>query len=182
MSEESKQATEAVETVPDEGAVEVTPDEGAAKTYTQSEVDHLIGLQKAKLPDKETFEKFTEWQKEQQKAEDSKLSDEAKTRVAAAEAEAKRLKAQVAALKLNVAADAVDDVVALAERLVTDEVTIDAAIESVLKKYPQFAVVQKPADEAEVKPPQFLKPNNNKPLAKGTNQEMNDLIRQKRRR
>ena len=45
------------------------PDEGSRstpKTYTQEEVDHLVGLQKAKLPSKDDWAAFKAWQFTQQ--------------------------------------------------------------------------------------------------------------------
>ncbi|HEM4889352.1 TPA: hypothetical protein U1122_002169, partial [Streptococcus suis] len=51
----------------------------------------------------------------------------------------KRLEAKLSALTQGVNADSVDDVIALSERLVNEDTTIDEAIKQVVGKYPQFA-------------------------------------------
>ena len=52
------------------------------------------------------------------------------------------LEAQNIVLKKGVRSEAVEDVMALAQRLVNDEVSIDQAVDEVLSKYPQFGSVQ----------------------------------------
>lgn len=56
----------------------------------------------------------------------------------AASNEVTTLKSQLAAMKADVKADSVEDVVVLASKYMDDETDIDAAIVKVLEKYPQF--------------------------------------------
>ncbi len=55
-----------------------------------------------------------------------------------ARANNKALNAKLAAMSLGVNAESIDDVIALSERLVTDETSIEDAIKTVLGKYPHF--------------------------------------------
>jgi hypothetical protein len=55
-------------------------------------------------------------------------------------------------VKQGVKAESVEDVIALAERLVNDETTIDDAIKQVIEKYPYFA---ESVNEAEEQKPKF---------------------------
>lgn len=114
------------------------------KTFTQAEVDKMIKdrlarEKKNQLP-KEELEAYKAW-KESQKTEEEKkneaLSNAEKARIAAEE-KAAALEAKVTALSKGVKSDSVDDVVILAKALVTDEVTIEQAIDKVLEKYPSF--------------------------------------------
>lgn len=114
------------------------------KTFTQAEVDKMIKERLARekknqLP-KEELEAYKAW-KESQKTEEEKkneaLSNAEKARIAAEE-KAAALEAKVTALSKGVKSDSVDDVVILAKALVTDEVTIEQAIDEVLEKYPSF--------------------------------------------
>lgn len=114
------------------------------KTFTQAEVDKMIKERLARekknqLP-KEELEAYKAW-KESQKTEEEKkneaLSNAEKARIAAEE-KAAALEAKVTALSKGVKSDSVDDVVILAKALVTDEVTIEQAIDKVLEKYPSF--------------------------------------------
>lgn len=119
------------------------------KTFTQAEVDKMIKdrlarEKKNQLP-KEELEAYKAW-KESQKTEEEKkneaLSNAEKARIAAEE-KAAALEAKVTALSKGVKSDSVDDVVILAKALVTDEVTIEQAIDKVLEKYPSFKGEQK---------------------------------------
>ena len=122
----------------------------AAKTFTQDEVNDLI---KARLererkgqPTKDELAAFRAWQDSQKTAE-QKTADEinaAKQAQTAAEQRAELLAAQVAAMKKGVSAEAVEDVIALAQGRTSDTVTLDKAIDEVLKKYPQFAGTSAP--------------------------------------
>lgn len=119
------------------------------KTFTQAEVDKMIKERLARekknqLP-KEELEAYKAW-KESQKTEEEKkneaLENAEKARIAAEE-KAAALEAKVTALSKGVKSDSVDDVVILAKALVTDEVTIEQAIDKVLEKYPSFKGEQK---------------------------------------
>ncbi|KPJ22128.1 hypothetical protein AKK44_06190 [Streptococcus phocae] len=54
----------------------------------------------------------------------------------------KALNAKLAAVSLGVNADSIDDVIALSERLVDDDTSIENAIKKVLDKYPHFGQVK----------------------------------------
>lgn len=114
------------------------------KTFTQADVDKLIKERiarerKNQLP-KDELKAYQEW-KESQKTEEEKkneaLTKAEKARLAAEE-KAIALEAKVTCLSKGVIATSVDDVVILAKAMVTDEVTIEQAIDKVLEKYPSF--------------------------------------------
>lgn len=119
------------------------------KTFTQAEVDKMIkdrlAREKKNQLSKDELEAYKAW-KESQKTEEEKkneaLTNAEKARIAAEE-KAAALEAKVTALSKGVKADSVDDVVILAKALVTDEVTIEQAIDKVLGKYPNFKGEQK---------------------------------------
>lgn len=136
----STETTTETETT-DEGKEEEKEPE---KSFTQAELDNVvkerIAREKKNLPSKEELKAYKEWQ-------DSKKTDEEKTNekitkaekaVLDAEQRATALEAKVSCLSKGVNADSTDDVVALAQRLVSDDVDINKAIDTVLKKYPSF--------------------------------------------
>ena len=89
---------------------------------------------------KEELKAYQEW-KESQKTEEEK-KNEALTNAKKARIKKKKkataLEAKVTCLSKGVIATSVDDVVILAKAMVTDEVTIEQAIDKVLEKYPSF--------------------------------------------
>lgn len=126
------------------------------KTFTQKDVNNIAAreaksAQEKLLKDlgisdfnsaKEGMQKFQEWQDAQkteaqkQQEELTKLNDNN----ANLQNENRTLKAQLSAMKLGVNSESIEDVVALAERQVSDEVTLEDAIKSVIEKYPHFSV------------------------------------------
>lgn len=89
---------------------------------------------------KDALKAFQEW-KESQKSESEKQTEilNAKDKeLEEARAINKALNAKLAAMSLGVKAESIDDVIALSERLVTDETSIEDAIKTVLGKYPHF--------------------------------------------
>ena len=128
-----------------EGTEENQQDE---KTFTQADVDRLIkerlAREKKGQPSKEDLEAFNNW-KESQKTEAQKQSEALTNAEAKAKAEEERantLEAKVTCLSKGVLADSVDDVVILAKAMVSDDVTMDQAVDKVLEKYPSFKGVQ----------------------------------------
>ena len=117
----------------------------AAKTFTQDEVNDLIKArvqrERKGLPSKDELEAFYKWQDEQKSAEQkSAEAIKAETdRADAAEKKATALEAKLLATSKGVKPDAADDVVALAQLTVSDDMPLEKAIDEVLKKYPQFA-------------------------------------------
>ena len=63
-----------------------------------------------------------------------------------------------AALKAGVDVNSIDDVVALAEKRVTDEVDINAAMKAVVEQYPQFSSQPENNDQPK---PHFISGNHN---------------------
>lgn len=162
--------------------------EEQAKTFTQEDVNGIAAKEVKKAQEKllkdlgfNDFEnakdglaKLKEWQ-ESQKSEAEKQSEALKAReteLSDAQNQMKALKAENAALKQGVNADSVEDVVALAERLVNEETTIDQAIKVVLDKYPQFGSVQ----DNEPKPTFAAKGNPSISTGNGVKDPFQDII------
>ncbi|MGU8548617.1 hypothetical protein ACV3QO_04875 [Clostridium perfringens] len=118
------------------------------KTFTQEEVNRMIkdrvAREKKGQLSKEELKAYQDW-KESQKTEAQKQSEALTNAEAKAKAEAERantLEAKVTCLSKGVLADNVDDVVILAKAMVSDDVTMDQAVDKVLEKYPSFKGVQ----------------------------------------
>ena len=114
------------------------------KTFTQADVDKLIqervARERKNQLSKEELKAYQEW-KESQKTEEEKKNEaltNAEKAKLAAEERANNLEAKVTCLSKGVVATSVDDVVILAKAMVTEEVTIEQAIDKVLQKYPSF--------------------------------------------
>lgn len=114
------------------------------KTFTQADVDKLIqdriAREKKNQLSKEELKVYNEW-KESQKTEEEKKNEaltNAEKAKLAAEERALLAETKVTCLSKGVIATSVDDVVTLAKAMVTEEVTIEQAIDKVLEKYPSF--------------------------------------------
>lgn len=125
----------------DEGT-ETNPTE--EKTFTQEEVNRMIkdrvAREKKGQLSKEELKAYQEW-KESQKTEAQKQSEaltNAEKAKQDAEERANTLEAKVTCLSKGVLADSVDDVVILAKAMISEEVTMDQAVDKVLEKYPSF--------------------------------------------
>lgn len=136
------------------------------KTFTQEDVNNIATKESRKAQEKlfkdlgiEDFEdakegmkKFQEWQ-ESQKTEaekkDEKLTNLEKEHLSI-KSENELLKAQISASKQGVTPESIEDVVVLAKSLVTEEISIDKAIEMVVEKYPHFAVVQEVEEDNKI--------------------------------
>lgn len=145
---------------------EVKPPDGQGtkpeiKTFTQEQLDEIVTERVAK-------ERARLLSPEESKAMREKQEAQA--------VENNYLKSQVAALKAEVQPKSVDDVIVLAERLISDEVDIDQAIGQVVEKYPHFLKAQPAAD----KPPGIGFSQDNKPLTRGHNEIMNEIIRRRK--
>ena len=145
------------------------PEKAEEKLFRQEDVNNIVAREVKKTQEKllkelgiddfenakEGLQKFREWQ-ESQKTEQEKLQEtlqKLQTDNEALANENANLKAQLAALKQGVKADSLEDVVALAERLVNDETTIDDAIKQVIEKYPHFA--ENAREEEQEQKPKF---------------------------
>ena len=123
------------------------------KTYTQEEIDKMIetrvNRERKKIMNDEEYKKYEAW-KESQKTDEEKKNEaltNAENARIAAEERANSLEAKVTCLSKGVTANSVDDVVILAKAMVTDEVTIEQAIDKVLEKYPSFKGEAKQQEE-----------------------------------
>lgn len=138
------------------------------KTFKQEDVNNIAARESKKATEKllkdlgiEDFDnakdgmaKFRKWQESQkteQEKQDELLKGLEKDKATLA-IENSTLKAQVAAMKQGVKGESVEDVVALADRLVSDEVDIDQAIKQVIEKYPHFTTEEVNEEEDEGKP------------------------------
>lgn len=163
MAEEIQNTDQTVES----GDKKVQESTEQARTFSQEEVNGLVAKESKKAQEqifkslgfediksaKEGFEKLKAWE-DSQKSESEKSAEALNAKeqeLAKALSDNKTLSAQLSALKQGVNADSVDDVIALSERLVSDEVSIDDAIKQILTKYPQFGTKQE-QDEEKPKP------------------------------
>ena len=163
MAEEIQNTDQTVES----GDKKVQESTEQARTFSQEEVNGLVAKESKKAQEqifkslgfediksaKEGFEKLKAWE-DWQKSESEKSAEALNAKeqeLAKALSDNKTLSAQLSALKQGVNADSVDDVIALSERLVSDEVSIDDAIQQILTKYPQFGTKQE-QDEEKPKP------------------------------
>ena len=125
-------------------AVSTPESEQAEKTFTQKELDDIVKqrLDRAKkdMPSKDELKAFREWKDSQKTAEQKAAEQLAEVAAArdSAEREKNRLEIKVSCLAKGVDVEAVDDVIALAERFIDDNTTIEKAVEKVLEKYPSF--------------------------------------------
>ncbi|HII4440522.1 TPA: hypothetical protein ACY4R4_001341 [Clostridium perfringens] len=142
--------SEANSTDNSEGEGEVTEETNPKeeKTFTQEEVNKMIkdrvAREKKGQLSKEELKAYQDW-KESQKTEAQKQSEaltNAEKAKQDAEERANTLEAKVTCLSKGVLADNVDDVVILAKAMVSDDVTMDQAVDKVLEKYPSFKGVQ----------------------------------------
>jgi cell division protein FtsB len=142
------------------------------KTFTQEDVNNIATKEARKAQEKvfkelgiedfenakEGFQKFQEWQ-ESQKTESDKQAEQLKALEGEREtlsSENDHLKSQISAMKQGVKAESVEDVVALAERRVNDETTIDEAIKQVVEEYPHFSGQEETPNPT----PQIVTPGN----------------------
>ena len=148
-----------------------TTEQSGETTFTQEQVNGIASKEAKKAQEKllrdlgvEDFEsakdglaKFKEYQDAQKtdverqqealalaKERESKLSED----ISAKEKEITSLNAKITALGLGVNNESIDDVIALAERNVNEEVTIEDAIKSVIDKYPHFQTTQQASTQA----------------------------------
>ncbi|NRW85117.1 hypothetical protein, partial [Clostridium beijerinckii] len=117
---------------------------GEDKTFTQADVDKMIkdrlAREKKGQLSKEELKAYQDW-KDSQKTEDEKKNEkltQAETKAKEAEEKALLAETKVTCLSKGVSPTALDDVVVLAKAMVSDEITIDQAIDKVLEKYPHF--------------------------------------------
>lgn len=137
------------------------------KTFRQEDVNNIVSKEAKKAQEKllkqlgiedfknakEGFKKFKEWQDEQ-KTESEKQAEQLEQlqkNISQTTSENESLKAQLSALKNGVIADSVEDVVALANNYISDDVDLDQAIKQVIEKYPHFLQ----QEEQEDKKPKF---------------------------
>ncbi|GAQ18028.1 phage protein [Oceanobacillus picturae] len=144
---------------------DTTAEKVEEKNFSQEDVNNIAAKQAKKAQEKllkqlgiedfdnakEGMKQFKEWQ-DNQKTEQQKQQetlDKLQKNHDITSKENATLKAQLSAMKTGVKAESVEDVVALAERLVNDDVTMDDAIKQVVEKYPHFAEAQEQEEEEE---------------------------------
>lgn len=147
----------------------------AEKTFTQAEVDNLIGKRLAKamkgMPDEAELTAFRAWKDSQQTEQErwNTLTQErntARTELASAQAELEQLKRERLLLSKGISADDVDYYVFKIGKLVTDEKTFEQAADEYLKgSKPKRARIDTSA------------PLNGGGTSRTPNEEMNALIR-----
>lgn len=132
-------------------------------SFNQDQVNNIVTREKREATEKmlkelgvddfdsakDGMEKFREWQESQMTEQEKQSEDLEKTRKEN-ETLAQELNQQRAlniALRKGSLDDTADDVVALAERQVTDDVDIEQAIDQVLEKYPSFTQVEEQEDD-----------------------------------
>ncbi len=161
MNENEKNEAAVQET---ENKTEPAQEQQPEKTFTKAELDAAIAKERENIPSADELKAFNDWKEsqktEQEKnAEKIKLAQEAQT---AAEQKAAALEAKYTAISKGVKPEAVEDVIALAKNKVSDKVTLEQAIDSVIEKYPHFgAGTEKPLTTGVTTP-------NNKPAADDT--------------
>lgn len=100
------------------------------------------------------YQQYLESQKSEQQKQNEALEkanesiSKYESKLANKDSEINLLNAKIIALGKGVQADSIEDVIVLAEKNVTDEVTIEQAIESVIEKYPQFQNTMQPSTQA----------------------------------
>lgn len=127
---------------------------------------------------KDGIQAYKDWQKSQM-TEQEKLAEDltaTQTEKQQLESTLSNLKAENEALKMGVAGDSVEDVVALAKAKVSDDVTIEDAIKGVVEKYPNFLHIQE--EETETKRPRIVNPENPKGKA-GNNDDALESVLEK---
>ncbi len=92
-------------------------------------------------PSKAELDAFRKWQESQKSEAEKQAAAISKAEKARADAEGRATAAEMklAAVSKGVKAEAVADVIALAKTKVNDKVTVDQAIDEIIKKYPQFS-------------------------------------------
>ncbi|WP_307894059.1 hypothetical protein [Bacillus swezeyi] len=152
------------------GSADNTGDSGE-KTVPQSKVNSLVATERRdtlkKLGDFESIDQAKEWIQKMRGLEESQKTEEQKrderlqefeTQNQTLSSENESLKAQVAALKVGVTEESMEDVVTLAQKYVSDDVDLNAAIEKVIEKYPHFKEQQQKQDS-----PRWTNGNHQKP-------------------
>lgn len=143
-------------------------------TFTQEDVNRIAAKESKSATEKilkdlgvddfenakDGLEKFKEWQ-EAQKTEAEKEREQyeaTQKELETKNAEYQKVVYENAALKAGVDVNSIDDVVALAEKRVTDEVDINAAMKAVVEQYPQFSSQPENNDQPK---PHFISGNHN---------------------
>lgn len=133
MAEENTKATETTteegtSTAEENNSQQSETGTQTEKTFTQAEVNELIEKRLAR-----------ERKKVEPKPTETKKTDDTATRLEALEKKLAHAEQEKAVLAKGVSNEFVDDVLTLAQTKVSDDTTIEKAIEDVLKKYPSLA-------------------------------------------
>lgn len=165
---EEVQTDVTVETQGTETETVGTNSEQEGKVFKQEDVNNIVARESKKATEKllkdlgiEDFDnakdglaKFYEWQ-ESQKTEADKQAEQVASITeenSTLKSQNAQLEAKVTALGLGVESESLDDVIALANTYVGDDVDMAQAIDNVLEKYPHFKgeTVNQPSGKAVV--------------------------------
>lgn len=127
------------------------PETPAEKTFTQSELDSIVGKRIAKamkgMPAEEELTAFRAWkesqqtEREKQKQMEQELS-ESKSALSAAQAELEQFRREKFLLSKGVSAEDADYYAFKIGKLVTDAADFETAAEAYLKEHPPAGVIQ----------------------------------------
>ncbi|MDI9498222.1 MAG: hypothetical protein QM270_07040 [Bacillota bacterium] len=149
MSDDQNKQPEVDETSGTQPEVDETKGK-ETKTYTQEEVDRLVAIQKAKLPDKKAWDEFQAWQQEKKKSETpNPEADEALRKLAEAEARIQMFENREKAIKAGVAAEFADYATYEVQKLVNDDTDFDTALITWLKTNERFKTGQQSPPSSE---------------------------------
>ena len=129
-------------------AVSTSAEGQTEKTFTQKELDEIVKQrlerERKGMPSKKEMDAFKAWQDSQKTAEQLSAEKISAAESAKSEAEkrAEAAEAKCTAYSKGVKPEAVEDVIALAMSKVSDSVTVEAAIDAVIAKYPSFCSSQ----------------------------------------
>ncbi|MGN0586887.1 MAG: hypothetical protein ACI4JF_06335, partial [Oscillospiraceae bacterium] len=123
------------------------------------------------MPSKDELKAYREWQDNQKTAEqrNAEKVTAAENGRAAAEKRAEAAEAKCAALTKGVRPEVLDDVITLAMSKVSDDKTVEQAIDEVIKKHPSFCAA---AEKVPDKKPLFLGASGS-----GNNSQNDDAVR-----
>lgn len=120
------------------------------KTFSQKELDEIVRkrLERAKkdMPSKDEIDEFRQWKDERESFERKALENIAAANSAreAAENDKRALEIVVSCISKGVDPAFADDVITLAEKYAVGDISVDAAVDSVIGKYPMFCGKSRP--------------------------------------
>lgn len=151
MSEPINTSTPAQAPAPNPAPAPVQQQPAPEKTFTQAELDAIVGRRVTKamkgMPDESELSAFRAWKESQQTEKDrwdtlTKDRDTAKTELAAAQAEIEQYKREKILLGKGIKPDDVDYYAFKIGKMVSETVDFEKAAETYLKEHPPAGTVQ----------------------------------------